>query len=140
MVSLAQFAKNMDRRADRLVTNATHVKQRVARHVLTAVVMQTPHDTGRARYNWNVAMNFPNRDYSYSSFNDYARTGDWLGKMATSRAAILRATEKDVIYISNGLPYIGKLNRGYSAQGPRDYVRTSAIAGARVVSQSKILR
>lgn len=140
MATLTLFAQRMKARGAKVVPRATAVKRRVGAAVVTAVVHATPMDTGRARFSWNVGMNRSNHNYEYSSFEGHSRSGDWLGKMATSRAAIMRATEKDVIYISNGLPYIGKLNRGYSAQAPADYVRSATIAGAQVVRNSKILR
>lgn len=140
MVTLAAFGKRMTALSVRIPKNANTVKKRVASNVLTVVVRVTPKDTGRARFNWNVNFNRPNHSYEYDSFTGYGRQGDWLAKMATSRLAIFAATQKDSIYISNGLPYIGKLNRGYSSQAPRDYVRTATIIGARTVRDSRILR
>lgn len=140
MVTLAQFGARMRKREGETLTRITKVKRDVGRAVLSAVVMATPIRTGRARFHWNVSMNAPDYSYEYASFEDFSRVGDWLGKMATSRVAILRATQKDDIYISNGLPYIGLLNRGYSPQAGPDYVRAAAIAGAQVVRRSYILR
>lgn len=139
MADLSTFGSRMRSRGDRIESNATKAKRKVGVAVVTAVVQTTPIDTGRARFWWNVSMNRPNHNYEYESFEGGGRVGDWLGKMATSRVAILRATEKDIIYISNGLPYIGKLNRGYSAQAPRDYVRTASILGAQVVRNSRLV-
>lgn len=140
MGDLGTFANRMRTRSGEVIKGTTQAKQTVARHVLTAVVHQTPIDTGRARFSWNVGMNAPNYGYEWESFDNYGRLGDWLGKMATSRAAILRATEKDSIYISNGLPYIGELNRGKSKQAPADYVRTAAIGASSAIAGVRILR
>lgn len=140
MAMLATFGRRMGRLSERVESNALFIKKKVARNVHTVVVRTTPIDSGRARFSWNVNMNRPNYTYDYASFEGGARRGDWVGKMAASSIAIQAATQKDSVYISNGLPYIGKLNRGYSSQAPRDYVRTAAIIGARIVRDSRILR
>lgn len=140
MATLRAFGKRMETLSVRLPVSANNLKKRVAQNVLVAVVRATPLLTGRARYNWNVNFNRPNYSYEYNSFESFARTGAWVTKMSTSGVAILAATRKDSIYISNGLPYIGKLNRGYSAKAPRDYVRTAAIIGARLIRDGRILR
>lgn len=140
MANLSGFSRNIIRRANNIEKNTTRVKKDVARRVLTQVVTRTPILSGRARYHWNVSFNAPDHSYDYDSFSDGSRTGAWLGKMATSSVAILRATQKDDIYISNGLPYIGKLNRGYSPQASARYVQVAALVGAQTVRSARILR
>jgi hypothetical protein len=140
MATLGIFARRMKQRAAKVEARTTEIKKQVARAVLTNVVTATPIRTGRARYNWNVGLGAPNHDTDIESFSSFGRTGDWLGKMATSRVAILRATQKDAVYISNALPYIQQLNQGYSPQAPVDYVRIAAISGALVVRNARVLR
>lgn len=140
MATLAQFGRNIRKIADRIDHNSLRLKRQVGYHVLANVVQATPIRTGQARYNWNVGFNRANRLTNTSGFKDFGRTGDWVGKMATSALAIARASETDSIYISNSLPYIGKLNRGGSPQASADYVRTAALTGAQVVRTTRILR
>ena len=140
MATLAGFANNMRRRADNIEYKSLQLKRTVAYHVLANVVQGTPIRTGQARYNWNVSFNRPDRATATDGFKNFGRTGDWVSKMATSALAISRAGEYDSIYISNSLPYIGKLNRGGSPQASADYVRTAALTGAQIVRTTRILR
>lgn len=140
MATLAQFARNMRRQADRIEYQSLQLKRQVGYHVLVNVVQGTPIDSGQARFNWNVGFNGPNRAVDTAGFDGYGRVGDWRAKMATSASAISRAGELDSIYISNSLPYIQQLNRGRSPQASADYVQTAAITGAQIVRTSSILR
>lgn len=137
---LDDFARRMDRLASTVESNETKLKRRVAAAVLATVIPNTPIRTGRARYSWNVGINAPDYSYDYHSFEAMSRTGDWVAKMATSRAAVARATAKDVIYISNGLPYIALLNRGWSPQASPRYVQASVRAGIFEARRLTLLR
>lgn len=91
----------------------------------TTVVLATPVDTGRARANWVTSVRSPVTKTSESTDPSGA-------------AAIAQGTETiqgwkpglGSIFIANSLPYIKRLNEGWSAQAPRGMTR-QAIASAR---------
>ena len=140
MATLGQFARNMRARAWSVETNVVDLKRVVASNVLQAVVTATPIDTGQARFNWNVGFNSPNYDTDMSGFKDYTRRGAWMMKMSASVAILARASQKDVIYISNALPYILDLNAGKSPQAPPGYVKIAALVAAREIAARRIIR
>ena len=140
MATLEQFARNMRARAKSVTTNVRDLKRVVATNVLQAVVTSTPIDTGQARFNWNVGFNSPNYDTDMTGFKEYLRRGEWLLKMSASVSILARASEKDVIYISNALPYIQELNAGKSPQAPANYVKIAALVASREVAARRIVR
>jgi len=87
--------------------------------VYTNLVMTTPVDTGRARSNWIASVGAP--------------AGGTRGP-APMGTVILQASttftpegvgEFPVLYIANNLPYIGRLNNGWSAQAPAGFVEAA---------------
>jgi len=79
-------------------------------------VLATPVDTGRARGNWLVGLNFPVEAEAESEDRGGGST------IAAGNADIARARAVDDIWLSNNLPYITKLNEGSSFQAPVGFV------------------
>lgn len=86
--------------------------------ILKGVVLETPVDTGRARGNWLASVN--------NTILDAVKN-----KVPSASAAIKAGSDKiktatsmkyPTIYIQNNLPYIERLNEGYSAQAPAKFV------------------
>jgi len=140
MATLGQFARNMRARAKSVTTEVRELKRVVAANVLQGVVTATPIDTGQARYNWNVAFNAPDYSTDMTGFRTYMRRTDWALKMSASVMTLARANERDVIYISNALPYIQRLNEGWSSQAPAGYVKIAALIAARSIAERRIIR
>lgn len=83
------------------------VVRRIAFDAYTRVVRKTPVDTGRARANWQVAINnLPTGQLSPG------QRGVSLGNMNAYKLG-------DVIYIANNLPYIGVLEYGGYPNPPK---------------------
>lgn len=85
----------------------------------------TPVDTGLARGNWQVTKGAPAQDVVGLRS---------LGSMLASAAAKLAGPIKgSLVYITNNLPYIGRLNAGSSTQAPSGFIEAAlrkAIAAA----------
>ena len=100
----------------------------VSLNLLRGLIRLTPVDTGRAKGNWFVSIANPNREIS----NDRRQA------QAFSEGAINIALAKGRAYptvtISNNLPYIERLNDGYSMQAPKKFVETELdrIVNARI--------
>ncbi len=112
--------RNMKRNADRLIDARINQLGRAAGFELGKRLMQrTPVDTGRARANWNASVNSP--DYSTTgSFStkwdkEHKHTGFAEAKIQTA-TRVLKFSAGDTFYMSNGLPYIERLDQGYSQQ------------------------
>lgn len=78
------------------------------------IIKGTPVDTGRARANWNMTNDTPN----------FSTTESTSPRFGTGISG------DKVIYIANGLPYINRLDAGYSSQAPNGII-APAIAKTR---------
>lgn len=77
------------------------------------VILETPVDTGAARSNWIASVGSPN-----TSTVDV----DIQGALSKGAAVISGANDYETIYISNNLPYIQRLDQGWSGQQPNPYI------------------
>ena len=83
------------------------------------IVLATPVKSGRARANWNVSVN--RIDYTVTA---NTTASDILGRAGAATADI-RLT--DTFYLTNNLPYIRRLNNGYSKQAPAMFVEKAVM-------------
>ena len=137
------FSKRMYARAERVEKNISITMRRVALAVDQAVVLATPVDEGRARANWVVGIDDPNR----ALVDDFPMGEEGSSGAAAAADSIARAAaviaqygvDSREIYISNNLPYIKRLNEGWSAQAPAGFVEEAAQAAAKAVLGSRLL-
>ena len=134
--------------------NADKELRRVALLFDQQVVQETPVDTGRAKGNWVVGINEPNREIPIGktkSTKNTKRDGAAAVNTITdgqvkqiereqltmARNKITNAGNVKSIVISNNLPYIGRLNDGYSEQAGKNFV---GIALKGVLSAIKTIK
>ena len=86
--------------------------RKIALELFSRVILKTPVDTGRARANWQIAIG--------SMPNGVLELDDKSGTATISKGSAVVAGVKggDVIYIVSNLPYINRLEDGYSKQAP----------------------
>lgn len=89
------------------------------------VVMGTPVDTGRARGNWQVTLNAP---AGATLERTDPNGGIVLAEVMANMGGLL-----DVVYFSNNLPYIERLEYGWSQQAPEGMVRRHVAMWGRIV-------
>ena len=133
---LASFRRRMTVRGKRLVQNSEQLVRKVALAADQAVVFETPVDTGRARSNWIVAINSaPDDIIQPYAPGEFGSTGARNAQAAINQAeeVISSYQSGDTIHISNNLPYIQRLNDGYSAQAPANFVETAIALAAQEV-------
>ena len=80
--------------------------------------MRTPVKSGRARGNWHISVGEP--DWHY----DPERMNKGVGRAGTVPQGIGEGSVP--IFVCNGLPYIGRLEYGWSKQAPQGMVRLTA--------------
>lgn len=84
----------------------------IAIQLLNEVTMRMPVDTGRARANTIVSIGSP----VYQILDSYDKSG---GNTIMAGASRLSGLEPyTVVYLQNNLPYIERLEDGYSKQAP----------------------
>ncbi|PSL23474.1 hypothetical protein [Dyadobacter jiangsuensis] len=81
---------------------------------------------GRARANWNIDINTV--DLSVTESTDAPDTVQAINVTAKYKV-------KDTIYISNNLPYIQRLNEGWSSQAPENFVDKGLMLASRQAKQ-----
>lgn len=82
------------------------------------VVIQTPIDTGQAKRNWICSVNLPDP-------NEIVFTGGGSGAQIAIDQCVnesKKITGFATVYIQNNLPYINRLNNGWSKQAGRFYI------------------
>ena len=80
----------------------------------TAIIKETPVDTGRARGNWQASVNG-------ASGGELSRTSEGAAIAQLSQEA--SAAVGNTFFFTNNLPYIRRLEYGYSEQAPQGMVR-----------------
>jgi hypothetical protein len=132
-------ARSLRGKALRVGLNIDQMVKDVASAVLEKVVSTTPHDTGRARANWQTAVRI-SRPISEPEWEKYDYEGTHT--IEDGKALIQSSPRPDgsTVYISNSLPYIKALNDGWSKQAPANFVELAVQAGSQAVSNSKVLK
>lgn len=94
---------------------------RAARKIIldafSGVIMMTPVDSGRARGSWQSAIG------SVPSGTVEALDPDGNTVIATVAGVVDGMQPGDVIYMTSNLPYMPRLEEGYSQQAPAGMVR-----------------
>lgn len=118
---IAKFGPAVSKRVD-------SVRRGVVIKLFSAVILDTPVLTGRARGNWQVSKNQPLR-------NEIAREdkGGQAPIAEVSKAA-LESTGDEPLFLSNNLPYIAKLEEGYSGKAPEGMVRRNVARFGRLIT------
>lgn len=127
------FVRRINRRAANVRENVEHLRRAVATEMLSTVVRATPVDTGKARSNWKVGIGVPDTDvqdpYSPGMKLGLSESANASAAIAAGNAVIAMSSPDDVLYISNSVPYINRLNDGYSKQAPAGFVERALAAG-----------
>lgn len=139
MATLAQFSRNIRKRGSQIENSATRVVRATSSRALRSLVRNTPVDKGVARSNWRVGIGTPTRSV-ISAYAPGNKLG--IGESANASAAISAGLARinsvrgvsgrggglrTAIYITNAVPYIGKLNSGSSTQAPAGFVETALL-------------
>lgn len=147
MAGFDEFSKRLKKTGQRIVENADKAVRRTALAIDSAVVYSTPVDTGRARSNWQVGIDGPVEgtiEPLRGVSKGHKSTGTAVAQTSIENAKAVIATYKGgtptaAIHITNNLPYIGRLNEGWSAQAPAGFVETAVREGIAHLKNMKIV-
>ena len=104
--------------ADDMAEEVNKEAREISANLLVGLTRITPLDTGSARGNWFAGINNPNRDIDLMR-KAFAAISDGLAVFSMTKQI---AKQYPTIIISNNLPYIERLNAGYSEQAPIKFV------------------
>lgn len=137
-MSLKRLARRIRKLGDEVVEGGIRRRRQVAIAIDQPLVSSTPVDTGAARSNWLVGLGAPRRETIPPLANGESATQPSV-QAATSLIKSSNAPEQP-IYISNNLPYIRRLNDGYSAQAPANFVQIAVLQGVNTASRLPFLK
>ena len=118
---MSEFIKQLSASLELTRQQAGEVVASAALEIFRDTVTATPVDTGAARSNWRLAV-----DAIDASSNKTSTGSENQAQAANTISAIISGrTEYSFISISNNLPYIRRLEYGYSGQAPTGMLRNS---------------
>ncbi len=115
MANAKQFNAAINARMANIDANLNTIVRTVALQGLQRLVEKTPVDTGRARSNWFVDIGDP-QDQGVAEPDKSG--GSAVARGGAVIAGYANANGLPEINIHNTLPYIGRLENGYSSQAP----------------------
>lgn len=141
---MAKTLRDLAKRLDDLVETGLsdtlkERKARVGNAIVRALVPATPVDTSKAVSNWRVSTTGAISAYIRAHFPGVAgstRGASAAAAIAAAEAAISRAQPQQALVIFNSVPYIRRLNEGYSKQTPAGFVEKAVLVG-RIAARAK---
>ncbi len=112
------FSGDLAKFAEKAGVSMDTVVKKVVVEVGNSLVRMTPVDTGRARANWNISENAPDASTNFQV--------DPAGMATMGKIASYNVQAGGVYVISNSLPYIERLEHGWSKKAPAGMVRVTA--------------
>ena len=114
---MGSFTIALEKFAEKAEKNAETATRKITLDVFRGVIMKTPVASGRARGNWQANIG--------SSASGEVDAEDKSGAVTVVKAAAECATWNPAagpIFLTNNLPYIERLENGYSKQAPAGMV------------------
>lgn len=105
-IELADVIRN------RVPAQATVIVRKVAQQALQGVVRASPVDTGRFRGNWQMQIGTP----AAGAIDRLDPSG--AAALAAGEPVIAQATIDAPLWLTNNVPYAGRLEDGHSDQAP----------------------
>jgi hypothetical protein len=125
---VASFEEQMRRIEINTVRRLDLFGRKIALELFRRVIYKTPVDSGRARANWQVTIG--------SAASGTVEIDDTNGSATMTRATAASRGFRagDIIYLTNNLPYIMKLEEGGYPDGPKTVGGFSRQAPAGMVA------
>lgn len=110
------FEVDINKWANKVNLSVDNAIVAVCAQISTEVIKRTPVDTGRARANWIPSIGTPSDNVTDNT--------DTSGILATNKALnVSKVASGKMFWLVNNLPYIQKLEYGWSNQAPHGMVR-----------------
>lgn len=117
---------------DRLRSRSDKLVRAIGLEAHGRLVRRTPVDKGRARANWNVAINEIDRSVDEESF-------DKSGQKTIQEGSVKILAEMKPgksLFITNSLAYVPELEKGHSQQAPEGMVAVTATEMRGIVGRA----
>lgn len=116
---MGKWSIDLSKYAEKAGEDIVDVQKTFAFMLFSSIVRKTPVDTGRARGNWQISVGSPASEIDRT---DKKKKGTESAYNKVEKEKLNNIHDGEDIYISNNLPYIGKLEYGYSKQAPQGMV------------------
>lgn len=126
---MSDFALDISRFVKKANGNIDIVVRKITFEVFSRVIRKTPVDTGRARGNWIASADRP-----VLVALDGAKSEQQA--LADAGSVALKQPAGGVVFLANNLPYIQRLENGWSNQAPAGMVGTTLSEFPGIVSVS----
>lgn len=125
-------SKQVQQIAKQLKRTLAHATAEFILEVTANLIETTPVDTGWARANWIPSLGTPFTQTvgSPSSVDTSAQQAGMLALLAYEPATLASPLK---VFVSNNVPYIGRLNYGWSSQAPSGFVRFAVDKAAETI-------
>lgn len=137
MASLEDLSRVLTHMASDVEKNAANLVRKAALAADQAVVSATPVDTGRARSNWIVSINVKVDTVREPLAPGVAATGPAIAE--GQKIALTYKPGDSAVYIQNSVPYIKRLNEGWSKQAPANFISKAVHAGLTSIKGLRLL-
>lgn len=139
--TLLELADSLEKRAAKLDDEACRVAIHTAETIVADLAYKTPVDTSQALSNWQVSIGSPVDSKIppyYPGEGGSTRNASAQATIDAARNTLKSKRPGVTIFISNVLPYIRRLNDGYSKQAPAGFVERSVLIGRNVIKKAKL--
>lgn len=139
--SLLDLANSLERKAKAIDNAASQTAVDTALAIVGDLAYKTPVDTSQALSNWQVTLDTPatgNISPHYPGLQGSTQRASAAETLNLAKAVLKTKKPGQAIYITNNLPYIKRLNDGYSAQAPAGFVERAVLIGRKMLSKFKI--
>lgn len=138
---LLSLAVSLERKAKAIDEAASKTAVDTALAIVGDLAYKTPVDTSQALSNWIVTLDAPSGQqlkphYPGSKGSTYRASA--AETINNAKAVLKNKKPGQAIFITNNLPYIKRLNDGYSAQAPAGFVERAVLIGRKMLSKFKI--
>jgi len=138
---LLALAETLEAKAKAIDEAASQTAVDTALAIVGDLAYKTPVDTSQALSNWQVTLDGPAAStiaphFPGSQGSTYRASA--AETIANAKTVLKNKKPGQAIYITNNLPYIKRLNDGYSAQAPAGFVERAVLIGRKMLSKFKI--
>ena len=126
--NIKQFSLNVENWGEEAKAKGERLVRALILGLYRDVILATPVDTGRARSNWMLSIDTPNRgtvnaDDSGAKKNQHSGRSKAMTMVGDAKLRNMGKASR--VYISNSLPYIKALEEGHSPQAPNGMLETA---------------
>ena len=139
--SLLDLANSLERKAKAIDEAASKTAVDTALAIVGDLAYKTPVDTSQALSNWIVTLDAPATeriDPHYPGEGGSTQRSSAAETLNQAKAVLANKKPGQAIFITNNLPYIKRLNDGYSAQAPAGFVERAELLGRKIIAKFKI--